>query len=638
MGVCRCTVGVAEGHVMWISSILARCRVASFFVVSGVVSFAPLCAQTSVVVTGSREVMASERLAADVVVITRERINASAADTLEELLRREAGVQVSRNGGPGASAGVWIRGASSAQTLVLIDGVRIGSATTGQAEFEGLSLAAIERIEVLRGPGSSLYGADAVGGVVQIFTRRGVSGVGLAIGVAGDASREISVSGNARLGGVDASASLSRESSRGVSALRPADAFGNYNPDRDGYARSGGTARLALTPASGHRVGLTLFASRLNAQYDASEFLPPSYAQNAAPDFRNHLVMQSAALEHRGDWSAQWSSLMRVATQTSDLKSGGTASDHFRTERRQLEAQVTWKPMAQQQLTLALDALHENALSTLFTADVARRNRAVVLAYAGRIGAVDVQADARSDHNSSYGSVGTGRLGGSLALAPGLRLRGLLGTTFRAPSFNDLYYPGFGVATLQPERGRSGEVGLIGQKGDSEASVTLWRNRVRELIGYESDRSFCPPGFDYDFGCARNIGRARLQGATLTARSGWGAWRGRVHVDFLDARDQSSHARLTRRAAHQEIVALDWQGGTWSSGAELMRVGARPEGGRLLAGYATLDLKAQWRVDTHWSLQAKLLNATNRDYEPALDYRAVGRQAWIGLHWAGGGL
>jgi vitamin B12 transporter len=596
---------------------------------------APLCAQTTVVVTGAREALAPERLVADVVVIDRARIDASAADSLEELLRRAAGVQVSRNGGPGANAGVLVRGASSAQTLVLVDGVRIGSATTGQAEFEGLSLASIERIEVLRGPASSLYGADAVGGVVQIFTRQRGTAASAAVGALG--AREAALSGAGQLGAIDASASVSHEQARGVSALRPGDAFGNFNPDRDGHARTSASARLGWALSEQQKLALSVLRSQLNAQYDGAEFLPPSYAQNAAPDFRNRLTLQSGALEHRGEWSSAWRSQLRLSQQSSDLVSGGSAPDRFRTERRQLDAQLSWTPTPGQQLTVALEHLNEDARASVFAAEVSRRNNALVLAYAGRVGAFDVQADVRHDDNSVYGGVNTGRLGAAYTLAPGWRLRGLLGSSFRAPSFNDLYYPGFGVASIQPERGRSAEVGLVTTSAGYDASATLWRNRVSALVAYEADRSFCPAGFEYDFGCARNIGRARLQGATLAASQRSGAWRWQAQIDFLDARDQAANARLTRRAAHQESFALDWHGGAWRLGAELVRVGARPEGGRLLAAYSTLDLKAQWRIDTSWSLQAKLLNAGNKDYEPAQDYRASPRQAWLGLRWNGAG-
>lgn len=597
-------------------------------------------AQGLVVVTGAREPLPATRLVGDVVVIDAERIRASAADSLEDLLRREAGLQLSRNGGPGASTGLFIRGASSASTLVLVDGIRIGAATTGQAEFEGLLLSQIERVEVLRGPASSLYGADAVGGVVQIFTRRGQGEPRVSLsGAVGElGAREGSVAADARIGSVDLAASLAADRNQGVSALRPGDLFGNFNPDRDGFSRHGMQTQVGYSPAPGQRIGLQALSSHLNAQYDGSEFLPPLFAPDSSPDFRNRLVMRSAALDHRGTWGGGWVTLLRVGNQSSDLQSGGTQPDHFRTERSQWEAQATWKAGPGQQWTLALERLRERAASTSYVADVARDNDAWVIAYAGRWGDVDLQFDARHDDNSIWGGVRTGRAAAAWGPAAGWRVRAVAGTTFRAPSFNDLYFPGFGVASLQPERGRSIELGLNWSGPRADAGLTIYRNQVRDLIGYEPDRSYCPPGFAYDFGCARNVGRARLQGATLSA--GWreGPWSLRGTADFLDAKDQATGTRLTRRAAHQEAVALGYQGTGWSVGADLLRVGARPEAGQVLAAYTTLDLKARWQLSPAWSLTARLLNATDRDHEPALDYRPLGRQAWLGFRYDTGGL
>ncbi|MEO8525277.1 MAG: TonB-dependent receptor plug domain-containing protein, partial [Caldimonas sp.] len=192
-----------------------------------------------VVVTATREPQPLSRSSADIVVIDAETIRNTTADSVEDLLRRAAGIQLARNGGPGQSSGYFVRGTGTNGTLVLVDGVRVGSATLGQIDLESLSPAQIDRIEVLRGPASSLYGADGVGGVVQIFTRRGdgsprVSG-GVAIGGYRSRHGDLGVSG--AHGSFDYAASLGRDSSRGVSATRPGAQFGVFNPDDDGYSR-----------------------------------------------------------------------------------------------------------------------------------------------------------------------------------------------------------------------------------------------------------------------------------------------------------------------------------------------------------------------------------------------------------------
>ncbi|MFM9917266.1 MAG: TonB-dependent receptor domain-containing protein [Rhizobacter sp.] len=594
-----------------------------------------------VVVIATREPVPLDQVTADVVVIDAQRIRDSAADSVEDLLRREAGVQLSRTGGPGHSAGIFVRGASSQSTLVLVDGVRIGSATLGQVSFDAISLAQIERIEVLRGPGSSLYGADAVGGVVRITTRRGEDGppsfsAHVAAGEYGSKEGELSVGGAG--GGFDYNASFSRESSHGVSALRAGDQFGNYNPDLDGYSRRTAQVLLGYTVALGHRVAVSLLDARLRSQYDSSEFAAPDYAQDASPNFGTRLDTQVLALSYDGVISPIWTTRVQLAHNADESLDGGNFPDRFITRRDQYTWQNAFALDARQQVVAVLERLEERAKASAYASEERRHNNSIGLGYSGKFGAHLLSADVRHDDNSVYGGKTTGRLGYGYELGYGLTARALAGTTFRAPSFNDLFYSGYGVDTVRPERGRSAEIGLNWVSGDSSASVTVYRNRVRDLIAYEPDRTFCPADPSYDFGCARNINRARLQGATLTAGHRIGGFSLRATADLLNAKDERSGERLERRARHQETLSADYQINAWTLGATLMTLGNRPDGGKRLGGYSTLDLLARWRIASQWQLEAKLLNVGDRNIEPARDYRALGRQGWIGLRYSGIGL
>ena len=626
-------------HVRVVSSSFLRCTLAlsGACAAAAAGSASAQSALPPVVVTGTREPERLDRITADVVIIDAQRIRDSTADSLEDLLRREAGVQISRSGGPGQAANVFIRGAGSSNTVVLIDGVRVGSATLGQVEFEAIGLSQIERIEVLRGPGSSLYGADAVGGVIQIFTRRGEGDPRFSANAAvgGYHSREggAGISGSA--GAFDYSAAVGRESSRGISTLKPGDQFGNYNPDADGYRRDTGQLKLGFAPAAGHRVGLSVVASKLDSQFDASEFAPPTFTQDASPDFRNKLDSRVVALDYRGAINPLWTTSAQLSYNDDDLESGGNIIERFRTRRDQFTWQNALKLTADQQLVLAYEHLNEKALTGAF--DEKRNNNAFVAGYTGTFGRQLLQADIRHDSNSIYGANTTGRLGWGMELVPNLRLRALAGTTFRAPSFNELFYPGYGVPDIKPERGRSVEFGLSWRTADADLSATLYQNRVRDLIAYEPDRTFCPSDPAFDFGCARNFARAKLQGVTLSGGQRWGALRVNGTLDFLDAKDLDTGARLARRAAHQASLSADYDVGAWSFGAALLAVGARPDGSVQLASYETLDLRARWRFAKQWQLEAKLLNATDRTIEPARDYQSLGRQGWIGVRYDSAG-
>jgi vitamin B12 transporter len=594
-----------------------------------------------VTVVASREPLPLDQVTADVVVLDEQRIRESTADSMEDLLRREAGVQLSRSGGPGHAAGILLRGASTSSTLMLVDGVRVGSATLAQVEFEAISLAQVERIEVLRGPGSSLYGADAVGGVVLVTTKRGEGPASLAghaaFGEYGSREGDVGISGADN--GFDYAASISGERSHGVSVLRPGDQFGNYNPDRDGYNRRTLHAQLGYTIAPGHRVAASVIDTRLNSQYDGAEYGgPPDYAPDASPNLRTRLNTQVASLKYDGIINPLWTTRLQLALNEDKSVDGAHFPERFVTRRNQYTWQNVLTLAARQQVVAVVERLEERAESSAFLSNKQRHNDSLGLGYAGQFGAHLLSADVRHDDNSVYGNSTTGRLGYGYEIGHGLTARALVGTTFRAPSFNDLFYAGYGVTDIRPERGRSAEIGVNWRDGDSRASLTLYRNRIRELINYEPDRSFCPADPSYDFGCARNVDRARLQGVTLSAGHRIGAFVLHGTVDLLSAKDERTNTRLNRRAKHQETMAADYQLEALALGATLVTVGDRPDGGKRLGGYSTLDLQARWKVTPHWQFEAKVLNLTDRDIEPARDYRSPGRQAWLGVRYSGIGL
>jgi vitamin B12 transporter len=249
-----------------------------------------------------------------------------------------------------------------------------------------------------------------------------------------------------------------------------------------------------------------------------------------------------------------------------------------------------------------------------------------------------MQADLRYDDNSAYGHNTTGRVGGAFEVGRGVKLRALAGTTFRAPTFNDLAFPGFGVPTIRPEHGKSVEAGAAWQGDDASMSATVYRNDVRDLIGFEPDRALCPPDPAYDFGCAANVSRARLQGATIAATARWLGFDLRANVDFLDATDADTGVRLPRRAAHQESAGADYATGAWRFGVAALFVGSRPDNGIVLGGYGVVDLRVAWQPQKAWRVEAKLNNAFDHQVEPVRDYRGLGRQAWIGVRYDSVGL
>ena len=592
---------------------------------------------SEVQVIGTRAPAALGSVVSDVVVIDRDRIRASSADSIEDLLRREGGMQASRNGGPGQTAGLMIRGSSSSSTLVLIDGVRTGSATLGQTDLATISLGQVERIEIMRGPGSSLYGADAIGGVVNIVTRRGDGAPYLRGNIAGGnhASGEGYAALSGSNAGFDYALSVSGETTNGVSAVRPGDLWGIYNPDDDGFSRYGLSLAGGYSWRQGQRIGISYSGSRLRSKFDSAEFLPPNFLPDASPDFRNRLDTQLTTLQYQGTLSTEWTNLLRASYQTDQLESGANVISTYNTTRRQFTAQTTWQASAQHQLVGAIDYLDESVYSSDYQAP-SRDNTGLVLGYTGRFGAQKLQADLRWDHNSAYDNQTTGKLGWGMDIADGWSVRAVAGTAFRAPTFNDLYYPGYGVATLQAERSRSIEAGVNYKAAMTSLAATAYYNKVSDLIGYQADPNLCPPGFP--FGCAGNTARALLQGITMQGLQQWGNFQFTLALDWLNAKDRDTDEQLPRRAANQQTFAVDWTEGPWQLGGTVLRVSQRPDAGLLLPAYALLNLNARWRFERFWQIEARLQNATGRDYQPARDYQDVGRQFWIGLRYDGKGL
>jgi vitamin B12 transporter len=595
-----------------------------------------------VVVTGSREALPLSQNTGDIVVIDSDTIRNTTADSVADLIRRETGMQLARNGGPGQSSGFFLRGSSTNGTLVLLDGVRIGSATLGQAEFEALDLTQIDHIEVLRGPGSSLYGADGVGGVVQIFSKRGQGALNVvaATAVGGYTSWNGNLGVSGSRGPFDYAASMQGETSKGVSALRQDDGFGDYNPDRDGYSLYSGNLSVGYSPAPGHRIGFNFVQTHLDSQFDSAVFNPPDFTADPSPDFRNHLTTRVVSADYRGTINSTWTTSLQLARSVDDLKSGAVSATftRFITDRDQETWQNALALAPDQHLVLAYEHLTEDASGDSFPSPLSRSNNAGVLGYSGQFGRQTLQADLREDNNSAYGNNTTGRLGYAYQIMDGLKVRGLAGTTFRAPTFNDLFFPGYGVATVQPERGRSIEAGLAWQSGASTAAITAYRNIVRDLINFQPDRTFCPPDPSYDFGCASNVGEARLQGVTISGGQRVGALNVSATIDFLDAKDTATGDRLPRRAAQQESVIASYDMNAWTFGGSFLFVGSRPDTGVELGGYGTLDLRAVWRFQPKWQLEAKVLNVFDHRIEPVVNYQGLGTQAWIGVRFEGGPL
>jgi len=584
-----------------------------------------------VVVTGTRtEVPLAESLV-PAQVIDRDEIERSQARDLVQLLRGRAGIDIVNQGGRGKLSSLFLRGAESDHVLVLVDGVKIGSATSGMVAFQDLPLAQVERIEIIRGPRSSLYGSEAIGGVIQVFTRGG-TGKGLApyasLGGGSHGTRDLSAGFDYRgaRGWIGAGGAYSETD--GINACRGTAGSAEFpwgagcyadEPDDDGYRNVSLNLRggLRLTEA------LTLEGNLLDAQgeneYDGSW------------TNRSRTLQQVAGAQLRYAPAGGRVALAAAAGRSKDRSDdyqGDTFMSRFHTRRDSVSLQGDVTLAAGHLLSLGIDHASDRVDSTTgYTADE-RDNTGVFVGYDGRAGAHRFQASVRNDDNEQFGHHLTGSLGWGLSFGNGLRVSASAGTGFKAPSFNDLYYPGYSNPLLEPEESRSLNLGVAQSAGGWHWGLDVYETRVDNLIAL--DANWIPA----------NIDKARIRGAELGVGATVAGFDLSAQLSHVDPRDRSGGFNdgnvLARRARNSGRIDLDRAFGPVRLGVTVQGAGGRYDdaaNGTRLGGYATTDLRLEYAFGHDWSLLARASNVFDREYETVSWYHQPGREYQLALRW-----
>ncbi|AXE35026.1 TonB-dependent receptor domain-containing protein [Chromobacterium phragmitis] len=587
-----------------------------------------------VIVTASRIAQPLSRTLADASVITRDEIEESGAQTLQQVLSRQAAVSITTNGGPGTSSSIFMRGTNSNHTVVLVDGMRISSATTGTTAIQSIPLEQVERIEILRGPASSLYGADAIGGVIQIFTRKGEGeprfNAGFEAGRRGTGKLTAGVDGKS--GDTAYSLQLSHAQSEGFSATNPKSGSG-YNPDNDGYRSDAYTANVTQTLAQGHELTLRVFQAFARADFD----------QNAGGQNWTDTRLTGQSLESRNRFTDIWNSTLRFShsqdkQETFNGAVGGERDGLFQTTQNEW----TW----QNDLTtnwgkFVLGASHNDQKmdsSGVFTKNT-RTQYAGFATYQLEKGSSLFQVSLRRDHDDQFGGKTTGKLDYGYRFSDGWLARVGYGTAYKAPTFNDLYYPYIfgdwgsyqGNPNLRPENSINTEMALVYQRDGNRFSVTGFHSSVSDLIASGTNAAGVKTKV--------NIGRATirgltLEGATMVAGVDLGA-----NLTLLDARDDGTGHRLERRPRQSANFTASKELGKWTLGAEQQIVSRRYDDpanteSKALHGYGVTNAFANYRFAKSWTATARVDNLFDREYETAYGYNTGGLGAFIGVRYS----
>jgi len=578
------------------------------------------CAQPSLpatTVTASRIEQRVQDALPATTLLTRADIERAQTPDLPTLLRRVAGLEIAQNGGTGTVASAFIRGAESRHTLVLIDGVAVNNLNFGIAALEHLPLADVERIEIVRGNVSALYGSAALGGVIQIFTRQAGTGPRAGVTLQGGSRGLAQINANAatRLdSGTRLSATLEGLRDRGFNAIKQEERPGT-NPDRDGYTRRAASFALAQELAGGNTVGLRLRDAQGTTRFD-SQFGPANQADES------RFTERGAVLEGRFKLGNDVR-LNAALTSAGDKLDAKVTAFPFSVNSYSKGAQagLEWQAAPGHAVTAGVERTRQSLQSDTVYNRSARTLDSLRAGYSADIGPHQLQLNLRQDHYSDFGSASTWLAAYGFRLTEAWRVSATASTGFNAPTFNDLYFPFGGNAALRPERLKSAELGVQYAAAGHEVRATLFNNRFTDLIG------------DDAFFNRINIGRARIRGVELTYAGRFGDTGVRADLTSQNPVDLSSGARLARRAREFAHLELTHDVGRWQLGSALRYSGQRPDAGRTLASYAVVDLMASYAVSAEVKLFARLENVFDRDYETVFGYRQPGRGAFAGLNW-----
>lgn len=572
-----------------------------------------------VIVTATRTAQTADATLASVTVITRKDIERQQARSIQDLFRGVPGINVVNQGGPGKATFMQMRGTESDHVLVMIDNIKVGSATSGTTAFENIPIEQIDRIEIVRGPRSSLYGSEAIGGVIHIFTRKG-DGAGFKqnFGFGGGSFGTLEGSTGFSYGGKQGwfNMTASGIGTQGFNACTGSSTAGCFidepQPDRDGYRNVAGSARAGYRFLNGLEIDANFMQSAGKSQYDGS--------------FSNKAVLMQQVIGGTARYSPlnfwRFSLIGGRSREDSDNFFGGTFRDRFNTVRDTISVLNDFTINPNHVLTIGMDYQKDHVRSSeAFTVN-SRTNWGVFAQHQATIAKHDFQLSVRHDDNQQFGSRVTGGVGWGFPLTENVRLLANFGTAFKAPTFNELYFPFASNPNLRPEDSLSYEFGTRGKATWGDWSLNVYETYIDHLIAFDAT-SFSPV----------NIDKARIRGFEGIFSTQIKGWQFNTNLTLLDPENRSASLNrgniLPRRAEQSFRLDADRQFGQhYSLGAMLLVEGERFDdltNTRKLDSYVKFDLRAEYIFNKHWRLQGRIENLFNERYETAAFFNQPGR-------------
>ena len=584
--------------------------------------FADTTLKTSdVFVTATRTLIPKKNVIADITLISEEQIKLAGSSSLPELLQRQPGIEISNNGGQGKVSTLFLRGASSTHSVILLDGIRIDSATAGLTAIENIPLSQIEKIEIVRGPASSLYGQDAIGGVIQIFTKKGLNGFKPYISF-GYGKYNTSIAQGGIRGGDDTTSyaiNLSSQNSTGFSAFEPntnpAATANIFNLDKDGYRNKSVSASLSHKINEKLDINFQYFLSQGKNKYDNR------YANwDPSIDWKNTQDQESLSGTVNSQLTNYWKSSLRVGLGIDDYVekqryiSGATreVDNVYKT----IQNQITWQndlilPLGS--LVLLYDKLDQkiNVTDTSYSKKD-RQNDAYMIGYNLNQANHNFQANVRKDFNSVYRDATTGNIGYSYAIDSNWSIASSFGTAFRSPTFNYLYAGSNANPDLQPEKSKNIEAQLKYQSDAEFFSFVTFKNKITDFIISNGTTGYRP----------YNINTAEIYGATVSSSHFINHFQVKSSFTVQSPMNESADKYLPRRSNFFGTVGLNYFIQNWNLGFEATGSGNRYNDAENLfniPGYIKTNLFADYQITKNLAMNARVDNVLGKNYTYAYE-------------------
>ena len=591
---------------------------------------------SDVFVTATRTPIAKNNVIADITIITEEEIKFAGSSTIVELLQRQPGIEISNNGGPGKVSTFNIRGTSSNHSVVLIDGLRIDSAFNGLTALQNLSLSQIEKIEIVRGPASSLYGADAIGGVIQIFTKKGINGFNpyLNIGAGSYNTKSLETGVRGITDNTNYAINFSGYNTEGFSAFKPNSLAqsNSYNLDKDGYNNFSLSGFLSHKFNDKDKIVLNLFVSKGSNKYDN-----PTADTYGVSNFKDKQIQEMISVAIENKINDKWTSNIKMGLgidkyvdlqrSLDDFSSIVPLKDSYLSRQNQfswlnniklpLGNLVMLYDFTGQKINVSpqpVCSYDDDGIQTGCVLEpykkTKRNNQGLMIGYLLTQENHNFQANVREDINSLYENSTTGNLGYAFNFNPEWKIALSYGTAFRSPTFNYAYAPNYSNENLQPEKSKNAEATLKYQSDLDSVSFTIFQNKINNLI--VTNASYVPA----------NINNAEIVGSTLSASHFFGHLLLKGNYTFQLPKNEDKAAILPLRSKEYGNVSMNYYYENWNFGIETSASAKRyndENNNYKISGYSVTNLIADYKINNELALNLRLNNLFNRDYSLALN-------------------